>query len=468
MKTDGEKDVSYTFAKHVVNTQFKDIPAAVVDITKKDVLDTVGVTLAGSSYAATEPLLELVREFGGAKESTVLVFGDKVPCLNAALVNGSMSDSHDFSDAYGLGLMHSGMCTVPPAFAIAERQGKVNGKDLITAIALGQDMALRMFLYLEMSPGFHPAGVDNYFGATATAGKLLGLNEEQMVNAFGIAYSQTSGTTQMYLDCVMTKTLQSGFASREGAFSALLAQKGFTGTRNTFEGFGGFCSTYCQGNCDLEKFTADLGKHFEGINTGFKPYPSGMCEHNIIDICFDLDKEYNINPDDIEEMTIKVNNNGFRLFGQPTDAKIKPSTICDALFSGRYVAACALIDKKVDLSCFTKDALKRPQVVQLTEKIKMEADPELDKEVAGYPPKVTPAHVTIKLKGGKVYERKQTVAKGNPQKPMTLEELRAKFYHCADYTAKPLPKANLDKAVKLIGRLEEVDDVGEIMRLLVA
>ena len=97
IETTDKQDLSYIFAKHIVGIRFKHIPAAVVEHTKKDILDTIAVTLAGSSYKGTEPLLELIREFGGKAQSTILVFGDKVPCINAALVNGSMSDSHDFS-----------------------------------------------------------------------------------------------------------------------------------------------------------------------------------------------------------------------------------------------------------------------------------------------------------------------------------------------------------------------------------
>jgi len=467
-ETTGKKDVSYTFAKNIVTTQFRDIPAAVVEHTKEDILDTIAVTLAGSSYKGTEPLLELIREFGGKEQSTILVFGDKVPCVNAALVNGSMSDSQDFSDAYGRGLMHAGLATIPPALAISERKGKVNGQDLITAVALGQDMALRMFLAMELSPGFHPAGIDNYFGATATVGKLLELDEEQMINAFGIAYSQISGTTQMYFDCVNTKTLQAGLASSAGVLSALLARKGLTGTRNTFEGKGGFCPTYCQGKWDLEQLTGNLGREFEGLNVGFKPYPSGMCEHNIIDAYFALNKEHNIDANDIAEVNIRISSAGMELFGEATEAKMKPKTVCDALFSGRYIAACAIVDGKVDLSCFTEDAIKRPKILKLVQRINMEADLNIDREIAGYPPKVTPAQVSIKLKGEKVYEKRVNIAKGNPKKPMTIEELRDKFHHCAYYAAKPLDKGNVDKAVDLIERLEEVDDVSEIMGLLVS
>jgi 2-methylcitrate dehydratase PrpD len=270
-----KEDISYTLAKHIVATKFEDIPAEVVELTKKDVLDTLGVTVAGSSFDSTEPLLELIREWGGTQESTVLVFGDKVPSASAVLVNGAMSEAYDFTDGYGRGLIHVGQATVIPAFALAERNGEVHGKDLITALVLGQDLSLRMFLTMELSPGLAWIGADNCFGATATSGKLLGLNEEQMANAFGIAYNQVSGSQQSYSDRAATKELIAGITGRTGIVSALLAQKGFTGTTHTFEGENGFCNAYCQGRCNKEQLITGLGKVFEGINIGFKPYPCG-------------------------------------------------------------------------------------------------------------------------------------------------------------------------------------------------
>jgi 2-methylcitrate dehydratase PrpD len=275
-ETIGKDDVSFTLANHIVATQFNDIPAEVVEVTKKDILDTLGVTIAGSSFHSTEPLVELIREWGGRKESTILVFGDKVPSVSAAFVNGTMAEARDFTDGYGRGLIHVGQSTVIPAFAIAERKGKVDGKDFITAIVLGQDISLRIFVNMElMTPGLTAMGSTNCFGATATAGKLLRLNEKQMANAFGIAYNQISGSRQSYYDRVDTKEMIGGLTSRTGVLSALLAQKGFTGTRNTIEGEKGYCKGYCQGRCNLEQLIANLGKEFEGINVGFKPYPCG-------------------------------------------------------------------------------------------------------------------------------------------------------------------------------------------------
>lgn len=267
-------DAAKLFAHNIVNTRSEDIPSEAVDNTKRDILDTVGCALAGSSAPGTMEMLGLMNEWGGTQEATVLVYGDKMPSLNAALVNGCMAHARDFDDTYDLGLVHAGVSTVPAAFAIAERRGKVSGKELVTACALGQDMLLRMVASVTEWNDFHATAIHGVFGATAAAGRLLGLDEEMMVSAFGIAYAQASGNVQAIHDGVLTKRLQAGHAARSGVLSALLAQRGFTGARESLEGQAGFFKVFYGGNYNREELFADLGKRFEGSRLGFKPYPS--------------------------------------------------------------------------------------------------------------------------------------------------------------------------------------------------
>jgi len=459
-----KKDTSFAFAKSVASVRYEDLPSEVVEVTKTDILDTIGVAIAGSSDISIKRLLDLIREWGGKEESTILVFGDKVPSISAALVNANMAHVLEFDDVYGRGMQYVGMSTVPPAFAIAERKGKVNGKDLITAIALGQDMALRMYVTMQISPGLMCFAI-NGFGATATAGKLLELNEEQMADAFGIAYSQYSGNSQCIPDGAMTKGLTAGLTAKTGVLSALLAQKGYTGKGGTFEGTSGFCNVYCSRRCDLEQLTANLGKHFEGINLGFKPYPCGISMHPSVTCAIALVKEHNISPNDIEEIKIGINSKAHSLLCKPIELKTKPRTVIDAQFSAPYIVVTAIVDGKVDLSHFTEEAIKRPEILQLLQRVKAEVDPDIDRESPRFPPLPSPSHLRIKTKDGKVYEKRVDIAKGNPKNPMTRQELRDKFYYCAGYSARPLAKDRLDKVVELVDKLEEVDDVSQVIQL---
>jgi 2-methylcitrate dehydratase PrpD len=272
-----KEDAADILAKNVVDCQYDDIPVDVLENTKRGILDSLGVIIAGSSFHGIKPPLELAREWGGREESTILVFGDKVPAVHAVFVNGIMGEAWDFTDAYSIGITHIAVPTTSAAFAMAERKDEpVTGKDLLTAVVLGQDVGLRMFRYMEMTAGFSLNGLHSCYGVTAVAGRMLGLNEDQLGNGFGIAYNQMSGSAQSYLEKADTKEMiAGGEPARIGVVSGLLAQRGFTGPRNSIEGPSGFCKQYCRGRCNLERLTANLGKEFEGINIGFKPYPCG-------------------------------------------------------------------------------------------------------------------------------------------------------------------------------------------------
>jgi len=268
-----KEDAAILFTRNVLNTQFEDIPPEVVNVTKKDILDTLGCALAGSSSPGSREMVELLKEWAGIQESTVWLFGERLPCVHAALLNGSMAHARDFDDTYDLGLVHVGASTVPAAFAVAERKGRVSGKDMVTACALGQDMILRMAASITQWNDFHATGTLGIFGSAAAAGKLLNLHEDQMISAFGIAYAQASGNVQALHDGVLSKRLQPGNAARGGVFAALLAQTGFTGARKSLEGTSGFFKVYYNNHYNRKVLLADLGKTFEGIRLGFKPYP---------------------------------------------------------------------------------------------------------------------------------------------------------------------------------------------------
>lgn len=190
--------------------------------------------------------------------------------------------------------------------------------------------------------------------------------------------------------------------------------------------------------------------------------------HASIDAARAVVNKHNIGPSDIEEITVGVNKTGYDYFGKPVDTKIRPKTATDAQFSMAYVVAASIVDGKLDLDSFTDEAIKRPDVLQLTPKIKTVVDPDIERESPRYPPSASPGRVVIKTKDGKAYEKRVDYAKGNPKNPMTKQELRDKFYHCAAYAARPLPKENLDNVVSLVDKLEEVEDVTKIIPLLVS
>lgn len=275
-KREGREDASFAFAEMVASLCFEDIPPESVEAIKKDMLDTLSTTLAGSSSEGTKELIDLVKYWGGREESSILVHGGVVPSPEAALVNSQMAHSRDYDDVYHVARIHVGAVNVPTGLAIAEKVGKVSGKEMIVAITAGIDIELRLAQAARLWTQFHPTSTYGYFGACATAGRLLRLSKEQMLNAFGIAYSQASGNKQCMHDGSLTKRLQPGLAARGGILAAHLAQRGYTGTMNNFEGEAGFFALYHGGYYDPEPLTKDLGKYFDVVRLGYKPYPCAV------------------------------------------------------------------------------------------------------------------------------------------------------------------------------------------------
>lgn len=275
-KAPEHEDATFAFARMVCSQKFEDIPSDAVEATKMDILDTLATTLAGSSYNGTRELVELMTYWGGRKESSILIHGGKVPAPAAALVNGHIAHARDYDDIYHVARIHVGAVNVPAGFAVAEKVGGVDGPGLITAICMGIEIELRIGQAAMLWTQFHPTATFGYFGACATSGRLLGLSEEQMINAFGIAYAQAGGNKQCMFDGSLTKKLQPGLAARGGVLAVHLAQKGYTGTRNNLEGKAGFFNLYHGGKYDPEPLTKDLGKHFDVVRLGYKPYPCAV------------------------------------------------------------------------------------------------------------------------------------------------------------------------------------------------
>jgi 2-methylcitrate dehydratase PrpD len=455
-------DVAFTLAENVVRVGYDTLSPKAVDMTKKDILDVLGVAVAGSAALGVAEVAALLKEWGGKKEGTVIGFDCMLPAPSAALINGMMSHALDYDDGHDKSMVHAAASVVSAAFAVAQRQGKVDGKDFITAVALGIDLMSRMALGAKTNlrvSGWVYSSIFGYFGATAAAGKILGLDKEKMVNAFGIAYSQTAGSFQSIADAVLTKRAQLGFASRAGVFSAFLAESGITGPQNCMEGEYGIYNNYIKGEYDPVAVTSELGRRFEVENMGFKAYPSCGYTHGPIFSTLTLMKENRIKPDDIDEINVSTGKNAGDLF-EPLERKRRPPVVPDAQFSIPYTVGVAVIKGNVGIGDFTPEAIKDPRVLEIAQKVNPIILQELTRR------EVDPSIVEIRTKDGNRYSMRMDNRKGTPENPMTPEEFADKFRDCLVHGRKRISKQKTEKIMQSINNLEQVDDVGEIIRLL--
>jgi len=459
-------DAAYSFAKNFVRTDYEDIPQDAAEATKKLTLDFLGVALAGSSKPGVQELLELIAEWGGNEESTIFCSGRKVPAPHAAQMNSTMGHALDYDDTHDTAIIHSTVIAVPTCLAVAEHRGKLSGREFITAATLGIDMICRIGLASKLDTrsiklGWHLTSLYGYMTTAGIAGRILGLGEDGIVNAFGIAYHQNAGNGQCVLDGALTKRMGPGFATRGGIVAALMAEKGITGAKNSLEGKYGLFNLYHDGNYDAKALTADLGKHFEGINVSIKPYPCCRFIHSFIDSTLAIVKEHNISAKDVAEIMLTCGEGAYNVVGSPIEVKRKPQTLVDAQFSLPWGVATAIVKRKVTMEHFTEAAIHSADILEVSSKIELEPDSSL-----GHTSLTAPAIVKIVTKSGETYSEQAEHPLGSPQRPLTFDQCAEKFKDCASYAVKKLPDKNLDGVVELVRQLEKVEDVREIIELL--
>ena len=455
-------DISRQFAANVVNTNFNNLDALTIERTKWRILDAVGCSIAGANAPGCPAMLTLVKRWGGPAESTVLVHGFKAPAHNAAMLNSLMTRSFDFEpvDAEGENTSspaHISGTTVPTALAMAEFQAR-SGQELITALALGDDIAARLGVAsgFDFTLGWDNTGTINAFGASAIAGKLLGLDEKQIHNAFGIVLNQLAGSMDGVYDKTMSFKLPIALSSRNAIFSAELAQQGFVGVKDPITGSHGFFANYCR-NPNLQNLAKDLGKRFYA-DAIFKPYSACRATHSSIDSAMKIARMPEYQVENIREIEVRLTPGTLKGFcGQPLMFGETPQV--DAAFSIRYTVACALLRKAIKPEYFTNEAIEDPQIKDLVGKMNL---------IAGIAPeKGQRTEIDVKMKDGQVLSASTDVPSGHIFKtPLTKDDIRAKYRANVVYSQTvPLKKA--EKALGIMEKLEELKDVNELTELLV-
>ncbi|MFC1533734.1 MmgE/PrpD family protein [Thermodesulfobacteriota bacterium] len=458
-------DATYSFARYFTNTTYEDIPLPALETAKRELLDTIGVALAAASRDGVREFLSLVKEWGGSKQSSIINYDIKVPVPNAAQMNAVMAHALDYDDGHQEALTHNGVIVVPTGLAVAEWVGKVSGKELITAIALGSDVLSRLGLATRpgkplTGTGWHFTMLYGFFTSAGVAGYLMKLDEEKMVNALGLAYHQTSGNTQCMIDGALAKRMGPGFAVRGGITSALMAEKGITGPHNCLEGEMGLYRLYHAGDYDAKGLIGELGIRFEGMNVGFKPYPCCGGTHVFIDVALELVKEHDITPDNIEDILV-FGGEGAKGLATPIEVKRKPRNPVDAQFSLPWVVATAFAKGRPSMKHFTETAIESNEILSLCKKIHFEFDSSLTRHGAAYP-----GVIEIKTKDGNTYSKRIDNPLGHPSRPLEFDDCVKKFMDCASHSRRTLSESHVSEIVGLIRNMEEVDDISILIQLI--
>ncbi len=448
---------------------FRELPPEVVHQVKRSVLDTVGVGFGGSLSELSQIIQSLIKEVNGPPESTVFGSGLKTSCLYATLANGAMVRYLDYMDvcfltkeAY-ISLGHHGE-SIPPILAVGERQHST-GQEVITTIALAYELLNKV----SGSVGGSLGVVERRGWAAETikapcimalmAGRLIGLNEEQMANALAFAgcFTQELGIlSSSNEEITMARNLRFPYGAHNGIIGALLAQKGFKGPLNVFEGHHGINEVVAGGEMDLLEKLRQPRKDWTILNTWVKNFAAAGMVQGLIEATLSLVKEHDIKAEDVAAVRIKTTSVDYRRHCNPETRRYH-KTKYTADHSSYYTTAIAILDRAVGPEQYSDEKLRDPRVRELIDKIVLEPEPELDKFQS-------PGIAEITTKKGKKYKCQVLRPKGHPMNPMSDGDVEEKFRSLA---GKFLGEKQMSEVVTAIYNLESLDDIGNLMKLLV-
>lgn len=460
------------FARHAAALRYEDLPRPLVDLLKQCVLDTLGVSIAASTLAPEASIVaDYVAELGGKQTATVWGFGRKAPAPWAVFVNGSLGHMVDYDDVGAGG--HVSICTIPVAFAVAEQLGGACGRDFLAAIAAGTDIHTRLNEGIRIpdwtiAEGWFPTQLFGYLSGAATAARLYGADAALIENAFGIAFTQMSGSRQMAVGMAThLRSMQAGFSGQGALLAVELARRGIVGSKEVLEGRYGLFKTYIRTDPDWDAMLGGLGENFPLLGLhGFKVWPACGYTRPTNAAIRELRRQHSIRPDEVESLTVIGGTGGTKLLSEPLAKKRRPQLAIDGKYSIPFTSAVMMLKGNVTLRDYTQAGLNDPAVLAMADKVSYRDDPSGELPVGGYSSLSRPT-VEIRTLDGKVYRHKPTGVPGDPDHPVGDDLLEEKFRDCVSFSARPIPPADVDTAIALVRDLEHVGDVTEIIRLLV-
>jgi 2-methylcitrate dehydratase PrpD len=455
-----EKQATDKLVENILETRFENFEAGLVENTKSRIIDTLGCLIGGANAPGNLEIVDLVKDWGGKEEATILIHNGRVLAQNAAMVNSIMARSFDYepNGAVVNGVLipsHISGTTIMTALTIGE-MARVSGKELVTALLVGEDLACRLLAVASSPKRVDSIGTVNVFGTTAISGRLLGLSQSQMKNALGISLDNISGSYQNVWDRTFSFKLSQGLSARNGVFSAQLARKGWTATADPFLGKFAYFYLYFDELKNIEMLTKDLGKKYY-TEAHFKPYASCRYNHGPIECMLSLGRKYQIQAEDVKEVTVYVHPKSLNAtVSRPFSIGELP--YANALFSYQYTVASALIRKNVNPEHFLEVAIRDPEINNFIDKVKLVG-------LAGKD--LLSVRVRVIMQDGREFVESVDAPRGDQDKnPMSKAEIITKFWDNVDFSKTVRPK-KAEKLLKLLDRLEEVNDVNRIVKLLV-
>jgi 2-methylcitrate dehydratase PrpD len=442
-------EVTSRLAEYVRTTRLEDIPQDVREEARRALLNFLGCALGGARHEAMDITLAALGPFAGPPCAAVLGRADRTDPMLASLLNGISSHVHDYDDTTPRNYIHPTSPVASALFAYASCN-RVSGADLELAFILGFEAVSRIgnaTYPAHYDAGWHSTGSIGVFGAAIAVGRLLGLSQQQMVWAIGLAATQSSGLREMFGS--MAKSFHPGRSAQAGYMAALLARKNFTAGIHGIEGPRGFAAVQSAAS-DLRRITDKLGSDFDLRVNAYKPFPCGIVVHPTIDACIQLRREYDIDPEGIAAVRLRV----APLVKDLCD-KRDISTGLEGKFSAYHAAAIGLVRGKAGLGEFTDETVNDPLVRQVRSRVESTGDAAVSEDGV---------RVEVELADGRHLALALEHSLGNLQRPLSDAQLEEKFLDQSGVLSAATARSLIDAC----WRLEELDDAAEIVALATA
>jgi 2-methylcitrate dehydratase PrpD len=443
-------NVTEVLAGFAASLQYDDIPERVRDHCKNLLLDTLACAVAGHRGEETQQIAALASGLAQSNESSV-IGGEALSLAGATLLNGYLVTAVTMCDVHRPTLTHVTPEVMPPALAIAERDG-LSGRELLVAIAAGCEVTTRIGVGLDYpvfrGKGWHGPGVLGPFGAAAAVGRLRRFDAETMAKAFGLAGSQAAGTFAAW--GTPTVKFHQCCGALSGLLAALLAEQKFLATREFLTASdGGLYNVYANGGRP-EAVTADLGKRWELAQIALRLWPSASSIQGMNTALFDLIERHKVDPAKVKKVRIALSQPTFDLHGKLARYKGK----FDALISGHYTAAVILHDQELTLAQFEPARYDDPKMRRAAaEQIELRADAALSG---------VEAVAEIETEGTTLKAHCQH-PRGSPENPLSRGEIEGKFRTYADGVLSP---SAITGTIDAVANLENLGSVRKLMEML--
>lgn len=425
--TASDQPIVEVLAEFVCELKHDDIPKTVRTRALHHMLDAAGIALASTRYEFAHKTLAGLQAVGGQGSVPVLGMPATLPLRDAAIMNGFLCHGLDYDDTHVAAIVHPTASVFPAVLSAAAHVG-ATGEELVTAFVAGVETAARVGMVAKSQfhqVGFHPTGMVGIFGCVLAVGKLMGLNKKQLMSAQGIAVSMASGSMEFLEDGAWNKRIHPGLAAGSAITAAAIAKEGFKGITDPYTGRFGLYNAYLgcgprTNDIDLSLATAGLGETWELLATAIKPFPTCHFSHGAIDAALALRDDVG-DPAEIKSILARLPEGVHKTICEPEANKKRPQNDYDAKFSTHFLVAASLIRGRLTLDELEPDVLRDPDILALADKLGYENDPD-----SPFPDAYS-GELIITMKDGRELRHREHINRGAADRPLSNEEIIAKF-----------------------------------------